>query len=267
MVINDLPRNIEVSVKTTGFEMLAHHFSKKEDSLVVDVESKIGGAKEINKDIIAIPSRALVSDLTEKLGSDYTISGFYPDSIVFSFANRSKKLVPVHFESKISFEKQFDTTGHPLIIPDSVTIAGPDTIIRKIHYAETVPLVVSNLKSSLSVNVKLKSNSLIIASPEQVTIKIPIEKFTEGTTEVPVRVINVKPGFTLKTFPDKIAVHYLVPLSRFNNINSSMFEAVADATGLPDSNIPQLKINIISPDIVRMTVAAPEKVDYILRKK
>ena len=270
MVINDLPRKIEVSVKTTGFEMLAHHFSKKEDSLIFDVQSKMQGAQEFNKALIAIPSRAMVGDLTEKLGSDYTISGFYPDSVVFSFANRSTKRVPVYLDLKITFEKQFDTTGHPVIVPDSVTITGPDTIISKIRFVETIPVVLSNLKSALHMNVKLKSpehSVFATVSLEQVSVNIPIEKFTEGTTEVPVRVINVKQGYTLKTFPDKITVHYLVPLSRYNNINPSMFDAIADAAELPDSNVPQLKINIISPDIVRMPVAAPEKVDYILRKK
>jgi len=267
MVINDLPRTIEISVKTTGFEMLTHRFNKKEDSLVFDVESKIGGAKEIKKDIITIPTVAFAGELTEKLGNDYTVNGFYPDSIVFSFAGRSKKLVPVHLITKIAFEKQFDTTGHPVIIPDSVTISGPDSIIRSIQSVETVPLILSNLKSSVSANIKLKRDSLITASPDHVSVKIPIEKYTEGTTEVPVHVINVKPGYSLKTFPDKITVNYRVPLSRYNNINPAMFDAVADAAGLPNRDIQQLKINIISPDIVRMTVGVPEKADYILRKK
>jgi hypothetical protein len=42
---------------------------------------------------------------------------------------------------------------------------------------------------------------------------IPVEKVTEGVVEVPVHVINVESGYTLKTFPDKVSVRFMVRLA------------------------------------------------------
>src|SRR5579859_4794761 len=66
MVINELPKNIEVAVTTTGFEIISHRFGKKEDTLVFDVQSKMQGAKEISKDVMVIPFKALSAELAER---------------------------------------------------------------------------------------------------------------------------------------------------------------------------------------------------------
>jgi hypothetical protein len=46
-----------------------------------------------------------------------------------------------------------------------------------------------------------------------------------------------------------------------------MFDVVADATGLSDKKLNQLKVHLqTSPSFLRTTTIEPEKVDYILRK-
>jgi hypothetical protein len=110
-------------------------------------------------------------------------------------------------------------------------------------------------------------DKLVTTNVDQVTVLVPVEKFTEGAVEVPVHSINVRPGFTLRTFPDKVKVRYKVSLSRYNDVTPEMFDAVVDAKGLPDENTRQLKVRLeTKPDFISAVTIEPEKTDYILRK-
>lgn len=267
IVVNDLPKTIALSVKTSGFRILSYRFSKEQEPVVVDVGASLKGSMEMKNDMISVPSKELAEDFSQQLGSDYTITGFTPDSILFSFSNKISKRVPVILQSQISLEKQFDTTGSALLDPDSVTISGPAASIAEVDYVYTSLLQLSNVKASVRTTVSLVTHHLVTADVEHVTVLIPVEKFTEGTTEVPVHAINVAAGYTLKTFPDKVMVNYRVSLSKFNDVRPEMFDAVVDAARLPDERTKQLKVKMETvPFFVRSVTIEPDRTDYILHK-
>jgi hypothetical protein len=97
---------------------------------------------------------------------------------------------------------------------------------------------------------------------------MPVEKFTEEIEEIEVHPINVQPGYSLKTFPDKVKVRFLVSLSNYNKVDASMFDAVVEADETDMKKRSKLEVRLISsPTFIRITRLEPEKVDYILRKQ
>src|SRR5688500_6683300 len=133
IVVNDLPKSIALSVKTTGFRILSYRFTKQNKPVVIDVTSTLQGNLDLKNDMIAVPSKTLSDDFTQQLGSDYTITGFAPDSILFSFSNKDTRRVPVMLQSKISMSRQYDTTGSIILDPDSVNITGPAASIAGVR--------------------------------------------------------------------------------------------------------------------------------------
>jgi len=267
IVVNDLPKTITLSVKTSGFSILSYRFAKTREPVTIDVSTSLQGNMDLKKDMIAVPSKSFAEDFNQQLGSEYVITGFAPDSIMFSFSNKMSKRVPVILQSKLTLEKQFDTTGNALIQPDSVTISGPGAMIADVAFVKTGLLQLSNVKGSVRTKLPLVTDHLITTDVEEVTVLIPVEKFTEGSTEVPVHSINVQKGYALKTFPDKVKVQYRVSLSKYNEVRPEMFDAVVDATGLPDDRTRQLKVKLATvPKFIRSVSIEPEKTDYILRK-
>jgi len=267
IVINDLPKSITLMVKTSGFRILAYRFASTQEPIQIDVAASFKGTLDPKNDLIAVPSKSLTEDFNQQLGNDYVITGFAPDSILFTFSNKVSKRVPVILESSITMSKQFDTTGSILIDPDSVSITGPAASISEVNFVKTELLQLSNLKGSVRQKVGLVKSHLVSTEAEQVTVMIPVEKFTEGSMEVPVHSINVQQGFTLKTYPDKVKVRYRVSLSKYNEVRPEMFDAVVDASGLPDERTRQLKVRLeTAPYFIRSVTVEPEKTDYILRK-
>jgi hypothetical protein len=169
---------------------------------------------------------------------------------------------------KGSFQKQYDTTGTPEISPSVIEVSGPPAELAKLDFVSTELLVGSELKADLKAKVKLVKNKLLTYNFDEVQVRVPVEKFTEGLVELEVHAINVSPGFSLKTFPETVKVRYIVPLSFYNKVNPSLFDGIVDATNLEQSHPDKLTVKLMTkPDFVRTAYIEPEKVDYILRKQ
>jgi hypothetical protein len=129
-------------------------------------------------------------------------------------------------------------------------------------------LSVTSVKAPLKTKVKLITNRLLTYSTDKVDVYIPVEKFTEGVIEVPVQPTNLAKGFSLKTFPDKVKVRYMVSLSRYNKISPAMFKAVVDASGLEKEHPEKIVVQLIQkPEFIRMAELESERLDYIMRKE
>src|SRR5207237_1140037 len=146
------------------------------------------------------------NDFSQQLGEDVTIMNIIPDSIVFNFSDQVSRKVAVKPEMKISFEKQYDSTGSYSVKPDSVFVSGAASAVNKIKYISTELISFQNLKEPVSKKVKLVTDKLLSLSDSIVKVDLPVEKFTEANLEVPLIVSHVPSGYSLKTFPEKINI-------------------------------------------------------------
>lgn len=268
VVVNELPESITLQVKTSGFKILSYDFQKQKKAIAVDVAGKLKVNEQFLGDVLAIPTASFTPDFTRQLGSEIVILAYEPDSIVFNFSDRIQKKLPVRLNADLTFEKQYDTSSFISVAPDSILVSGPPSILETMHYVRTEKLKLENIRTPVVQTVKVSTNKLLTFATESVTVKIPVEKFTEGRTEVPIHTLNVDSGYSLKTFPDKIMIRYQVALSRYNHVDAGQFDAVVDGRNLGELNTAKLPVRLQTvPPYVRAIFIEPEKVDYILRKK
>ena len=104
-------------------------------------------------------------------------------------------------------------------------------------------------------------------STKKVVVKVPVEKFTEGTLELPVEVLNLPEQYVIKTFPEKVKITYLVGLSNYEKVNADQFSLLA-YFDKKDANASSLKLKLVKfPEVVRNPKIETDKVEYILRKR
>jgi YbbR domain-containing protein len=268
VVVNNLPSTIRLNIRASGFRILSYRFKKEKSPVEIDVDARIGTSFDPSGDVLVIPTKTFAADFYDQLGSDVSIVNFIPDSIVFNFSYKSFKRVPVKLNARMSFEKQYDTTGAAVLKPDSVNVSGPSSVIDKINFISTERISLEKVRDSFSKKLKLESNRLLTLSDSVINVTIPVEKFTEENVEVPVNAIHVPKGYSLKTFPDKANVKFHVALSRYNEVNASRFEAIVDAINADNQKASKLKVELISfPSFIKFAGIEPERVDYILRKQ
>lgn len=267
VVINDLPKEISVVIKTKGFQILSYSFKRNHPPINIDVASKMHSTT-MSSGLLAFATKTFVSDFNDQLGKEVVVTGFEPDSIVFNFRDRVTKTVPIVPDLKVSFERQFDSTQAPYCNPAFVEVSGPPSLLSKLKFVKTEMIEAGQLKSTFKKKTGIVTSHLLTYNVEKVEVVVPVEKFTEGTVDIPVNPINVTKGFSLKPFPERIKVRFVTSLSNYNKVTPSMFDAVVDATDLEKSHPEKISVQLITrPSFVRSATPEPERVDYILRKQ
>ncbi|MBK5286335.1 MAG: hypothetical protein JJE25_13120 [Bacteroidia bacterium] len=263
LVVNKLPERLLLRLKANGYHLISLNAIEKENALNIDVMSLTGSEPGIKN----ISSRLLVRDFIEQLGSDVAIHTVHPDVILFNMSPSVTLKLPVKADMEMTFEKQYDSVSPLKISPDSVSVTMPLSSLGKIIWIETEKIQGDKIRSSIKKNVRLITSSGVTLNKKDVEINLEVEKFTEGALSVPVSLINVPRGLSIKIFPDHVSVKYLSALSNFDNVKPDMFTVVADAAASSSQGRDKLDVQIISsPSIVHSVTYQPMKVDFILKK-
>lgn len=268
VIVNELPDSIALEIKATGFRILAYNFSGRRKPLEIDVASRLLSGRQLEGEILALPTKAFSSDFIKQFGPEIEIYGYQPDSIVFYFSDLVVKRVAVHLNIDLEFDKQFDYAGEVSLVPDSIDVAGPPSIVNSLQQVETEYRQMKSVKSEIDELIALKPHRILNYSTEKIKVRVPVEKYTEGNISVRLQTLNVESGYTLKTFPDKIKIRYMVALSKYNEVKEHMFDAVVNSELINSEHPEKLKVELVRyPTFIRSVSIDPESVDYIIRKQ
>jgi hypothetical protein len=269
VIINKLPKTVSLELSSHGFGLLSYKLFTNEKTLKINISKyqseEVG---EFNRSVIE--SKNLFDDITDQLGNHITVHRFIPDVISIDFNKKTTKLVPVVLDSDISFKAQYKLDGKIELFPKAVTITGPKMILDTLSFIRTKKIKLKDLKGEVSKSIGFNIDSDIkdIEYSSNVIVKIPVDKFTEGSIMVPLGVLNEPRGYRVKTFPDSVLVKYDVGLNNFNRIGPNMFKAAVempDTTEIADYDKLQVKL-LLTPETVQNSRVSPSKVEFIIRK-
>ena len=259
----DSTPKVNVTVSTHGFNLLSYYF--KDQIYQLDVENNASIYKSSYVWIAEKESYAL----KEQLGNSVKIVSVKPDTLILPFGTLSVKKVPVVLKSKINFASGYDSLNALEIKPDSVSVIGTEEEIRTINFVETKPLILENVKLDINANLGLEFPGFyrrLKLSENTVNIKATVEKFTEGTFDIPVTIINLPIDIEINYFPKHIMVSYYVSLNNYRAVKPSGFIIQCDySEGLTSGKAyfrPELIVNSLEVKSARMK---QNKVEYIIK--
>ncbi|MDE6415587.1 MAG: hypothetical protein K2K68_00975, partial [Duncaniella sp.] len=147
---------------------------------------------------------------------------------------------------------------------DSVTIYSPVGLPHSLTSVETEPLIRSGMKDTTRFEIAVKPIEGCRIIPDKVTVTVPVEPLIVKNAGIPITNINVPDNARLITFPSKVNVSYLVPISRYNDeYNIKAFVNYHDAR--PGKQKLQVTLSKL-PSIFRSPSIDPDSVEYILEK-
>ncbi len=258
-----VPDRLTVTIKGLGFDILWK--LNISNPIKIDV-SKNGVKDKSDKSKLIINSSKFSDELFPNL-TNIEIISIKPETIVFSTNKLSSKKVPVKLDINFNSKPLFMQSGDIKTTPDSITIYGSNINISKINYVETVKKDFKDLDDTLRRQIFLKKIENINFSSNTLNIIIPIEKYTENTSLVPVKVINSPDSLIVITFPKEIKVTYKVTLSRYKSVNKSNFVLTADFAEIESNKPEKLKITLSKyPTDLGSVKFSPEYVEYIIEK-
>ena len=218
-------QKLEVLISSLGFNLLPYYFHAK--TLDIDFEKDVTSK---NGHYLWI-SNVSKYTIEKQLGKSIKIISIKPDTLKFLFESLETKIVPIELDSKVTFASGYDMLFQLKTLPDSIRVIGSKSTLNKIQSIKTELFKRNGVNSEIMDSVTLiipKTNSELKLSQNKVKVAGLVEKFTEGTIDVPVSIINLPDNVKINYFPKEVSVSYYVPLSNYKNIKDLDFKIVCD---------------------------------------
>lgn len=270
VVTSDLPASIRVTVRDKGYMISGYMYGDILHPLRVDFQAYANG-----KGYGAVP----VSDLTKllylQLYKSSKIVSVKPDKVDFYYNFGRNKRFPVHVLGTVKPGGNY-YLSQLRFTPDSVTVYGPQNALDSIRAIYTVRQNIVNFSDTMTVTVPLRKIRGTKIVPDSVQMKLYPDVLTEETVEVPVEAVNMPENMTLRTFPSKVAVRFVVGTNRLRTMPKNLatktllptgFRVVADYNAITANTSEKCRISLRSvPAGVRNARLDVYEVDYLIEK-
>lgn len=285
-VLNDtMEREVDVPIRLTGVPNGVIMTSNTTDTLRVVVRDKgfaianyIYGdgvptldiaysMLHITDDNASMTNTELQKNISRVLNASSRIVQMKPDRLVFYFNHGKSKKVPVVLNGSVTAAETYFL--EPITFsPDSVVVYAPDGILSKIKEVKTIRTEIEDVNSAQMRKLRLAPPEGVRCVPEVVSMNLNAVILTEGIVNVPIKAVNMPEGMTLRTFPARVQIKYVVASSRYQDITEEQFAVEADYHYIeenPDSKKCPLVLRIVPRHALRPQMEFTE-VDYLIEK-
>lgn len=212
---------------------------------------------------LSMSTAALRKQITGQLASSTEVISLSPDSIIY-YTQESTKKYPVEIVGEISSAVQYEI-GDIKITPDSVWVFGPQSATDTMHLVYTEQINRTELRDSLTIDVKLQSREGVKYSPENVNIKIPVTPYTEKSFEKTIKGVGFPANYTLKAFPSKAKVIFNVNMTQIDSIKPGDFSIGIMYGDIYGNTSDKVKLTLLKhPEGVRNIRIIPNEVEYLI---
>lgn len=262
VIIKDSMQNLDISLTTYGFKLIRYYLSKP--SIKVD----IGNLDQTDEFYLWTVNKEFANVIAQ-FDPKVKIETINPDTLKLRYDTNAVKKVPVVLNSNIEFSPGYDIVNALTLQPDSIKIIGPGILIDTILSVHTKALKLENINTNISttVDLKLPANDQLRLSEPRVSIEGQVERFTEGSIEVPVILRNVPNDLKLKIYPKNVEVIFYTNLSQYKSIGPNSFIVECDYQEAIESNSNYLTPRITQqPDQVKTARLNSDRIEFIILK-
>ncbi len=263
-ILQETPlQKIDFLIKGNGFKLFTASFSNKRLSFSVDKLK----SKNITDYYLLTSNKK--REIQDQLNSGLELVDILKDTLHFKLGTLKTKKVPVVPDLDLNYKLGFGL-AEMKINPDSVLISGPELQINKIKEITTKKATFQEVNEDFSTDLEVERKILsdnVKLSNSSISIELLIDKFTEGTLEVPIKIINAPKNLELNTFPKNVKITYRVGLKNYNKISADLFNVVCDYKFTKDGNLSYLVPKLEdAPELISLVRVSPQKVDFLIQK-
>lgn len=252
---------VTLQIEGSGWQLLFSKLRIKPKSIDVNL-------KELGKrNFITFTDQ--LKELNLQFTSSQKVVSVQPDTLYFDFLERSIRKIPVKLIYHIGFKGQYDICDKIQMLPEYLMLTGPIEDLDSIKYWETDTLKLMGVDHTINTKVLLKSASKpnINIYPTVISVKIPVDEFTEKEVEVPVTIQNNRNFEEVKLLPEKVKITFMVSLRKYAKIDARSFKATVDLQNGKLKNYNQLPVILAKfPEFCKIIKVEPQNVDFIISK-
>ena len=190
---------VSARCRTQGFRLVREQSRRERKTLVVDFSP--ADLHRTGTETFCVIGGAINSYVNQFFGEETTVEAFITDTLRFIFPRENHKKVPVEVPMTVHCRSQFMPSGPFRTSPESVTVYGEDARLEGIEKVSTGRLVLSDVHDTRSSILRLNPIAGVRLSVEQVGYELPVTRYVELRSTLPVEVRNAPTGHELQVFP------------------------------------------------------------------
>lgn len=213
-----------------------------------------------------------LTDVAELIGRrpGLQLIAMSPDSIFVELDRMAWRTIPVQLDCQMLFKDGYGQIGPAVVVPESVTIAGAESVIRTIDAWNTTHTIFENVKVPIDADIPLASSMLYMVSfsTPKVHIRINVEPFAEKTLGgIPVDAVSVAANRELILIPPRIDLVVRGGIRQLSLLTpDDLHVRVNYAAVLADSS-GSVEAEVQAPSGVQIVARKPERLQYVVRKR
>lgn len=249
---------IRAIIRDKGFALISHAYMR--DIAPIQFEFK-SFRKKNGHLVVANPDLHRI--IGQSISGTATIVSVKPEKLDYTYSECVSRVVPVRLAGKIEPAENY-YLSQTLINPANVTIYLSRTMADSVKFVTTEDLEITNLSDTITVDARLKPIKGVNIHKKTVKVSLYADILTEEEVDVPITAINVPAGVSLRFFPQRVRVKFVVGVSMLKNINTSEFVVQADYNQIvPGSEKCTIAI-VQKPGGVVKADTEISKVDYLI---
>ena len=258
-----LPDHIKYTLRGKRKELNKY---KQSDTITINLSNYLSSEESKVNNKVDISFLEIINTFIAKKTSELTPTETQPLSFSSAFKILNTKNVPILLKENIKVESQYIFVDSIKIIPNNITILGPQSSLDTIQAIYVKPLHDTYNKSNKITSELIIPNPFVINTNNNVEISFLIDKSTEKSFDIPITLINVPENINIRTFPTSINIKFSVSIQNYNNVLPSMFEANIDYNTISNVSKTTQKVNIQYNSNIYITnlTSTPKEVEYVI---
>ncbi len=223
VITTPMSDTVYVTVRDKGFVLLSYDTSNNIHPLSINFSSYANRQSGHG----SVPVADVQRHVRQQIFQSTAIISVKADRLDFYFNYGVNKSVKINLAGNINPGQNY-YLAHVQFAPEKVTIYASQEKLDSIDAVTTEFLNIENFQDTVVRTVRLKAMRGVKIVPETVKLTLHPDILTEESVEVPITAINKPANLTIRTFPQRVRVHFTVGASMFRMIRPSDFQVVVD---------------------------------------
>lgn len=260
-ISEDKPDHIDLQLQDNGFSI--YYYKIFNPKLNVDLSE----AKEIDNKLVYSLQNHL-SEIEQQIKVDFENSLIVQEEIVIPFQFKKEKMLKVEPRIEISYAVGYSAENPVRLEPDSVKVSGPEEIIDSLSTVFTREIKLNKVNDDLNGDVSIDTSGLGALSFYENSVKYyqKVDKFTEGSAEISVEVVNVPEDLNLAFFPKSVIVYYQVNLKQFESVSAADFRIVCNYNDVKPGDDYMIAQIVEKPGFINNVRLNERRIQFVIKR-
>ena len=256
-ISNVSDQEVVVELRGLGWELAKMTFGRN-PHFHVSVQNRSGSQSITLRN--AIDNNSWLSTAVE-------VNEISPDNVYFRMEKVKTKVVPIKADVWLEFSKGYGLVSPVEIVPDTVEISGPESLVNSIDTVKTIRKIFEDVERGGTHKVALANVDNLELTKSNIDVSFDVQKIVDKEIDgIPVEIQNIPPSKDLTLLPGKIDVIVRGGINKLGKITPEDIKASIKFSQALKDTLGYVIPHVELPEYMELIDIKPRHLEYIIQQ-